>query len=257
MPAPKNQLKQALQRGTVQYGCWLALSDTYSAEISARAGFDWVLVDGEHAPNDIRSITAQLQVIAATPSAAAVRVPIGEPWILKQVLDAGAQTVVVPMGESAAHAEQMVAAVRYPPRGIRGVAPALARASQFGTISDYVQTADDEICLIIQVESRAGYAALDGILAVDGVDGVFVGPADLAADMGYPGKSNEPEVRAAVLEIIARTHAAGKIAGVLTVDPEMIAACADAGAKMIAVGLDISIFGNAMRDKASSFVTPK
>ena len=200
MPAPHNPFKAAIKSGKPQMGCWLGLADPYVAEISAHAGFDWLLIDGEHAPNDLRSIIAQAQVIAASGSHAAVRPVIGETWMIKQLLDGGIQTLLVPMVESADQAREMVAAVTYPPDGVRGVGSALARASQFAAIPDYLTTAQDEICLLLQVENRKGMEALDDILQVEGVDGVFVGPSDLAADMGHIGQAGHPEVKAAVLD---------------------------------------------------------
>jgi len=177
MPAPRNPFKAAIKAGRPQMGCWLGLADPYVAEISAGAGFDWLLIDAEHAPNDLRSIISQLQVIAAFDSHPVVRPTIGEAWMIKQLLDAGAQTLLVPMVESAAQARELVQAVTYPPHGIRGVGSALARASNFSGIPDYLTTAQDEICLLVQVENCAGMEALDEILQVEGVDGVFIGPS--------------------------------------------------------------------------------
>jgi len=204
MPAPHNPFKAAIKNGKLQLGCWMGLADPYIAEISASAGFDWVLIDGEHAPNDLRSITAQLQVIAGRGSHAMVRPPVGETWMIKQLLDAGAQSLLIPMVESGAQAQALVDAVTYPPHGVRGVGSALARASDFAAIGDYLTTARDEICLLAQVENRKGLAALDEILQVDGVDGVFVGPSDLAADMGFIGQAGHAEVKAAVLDSIRK-----------------------------------------------------
>lgn len=251
MPAPHNTFKHALKNHVLQIGCWLGLADAYAAEISASAGFDWVVVDGEHAPNDLRSITAQLQVIAARACHPVVRVPVGETWILKQVLDAGAQTVLVPMVESAAQAQGLVDAVTYPPHGIRGVGAALARASDFSGIDDYLTTARDQICLLVQVENRAGLNALDDILAVKGVDGVFIGPADLAADMGFLGNANHPDVKATILNAIERIVDAGKAAGILTLDPQLQTQCRDLGATFIATEIDVTLFAKQMRASAA------
>ena len=252
MPAPTNTFKNALQNKQTQIGCWVGLADAYSAEISATAGFDWLLIDGEHAPNDIRSISAQLQVINASDSHPVVRVPIGEEWILKQVLDVGAQNILIPMIESGEQAQAMVDAVTYPPTGRRGVGSALARASNFAGIPDYLQTADEQICLLLQVENRAGLKALDDILAVDGVDGVFIGPSDLAADMGYLGQPNAPEVVDTVLDAIKRIKSAGKAPGVLAVDTNFAKQCLDAGAMFVATGIDVTLFANTMRALAKS-----
>ena len=202
MPAPHNPFKAAINKGEWQVGCWLGLADAYVAEISASAGFDRVCVDGEHSPNDLRSIMAQLQVLKSSEAHAMVRPPVGDTALIKQYLDAGAQSLLIPMVESGAQAQAMVDAVTYPPHGVRGVGSALARASDFSGIADYLTTARDEICLIVQVENRLGMEALDDILEVDGIDGVFIGPAYLAADMGYIGQAGAPEVKAAVLSAI-------------------------------------------------------
>lgn len=253
MPAPINYFKAALKAGRPQIGFWLALANAYTAEIAGSAGFDWLLLDGEHAPNDIPLLTAQLQALSASPSHPVVRVPIGETWMLKQVLDIGAQTVLVPMVESGAQAAQLVKAMRYPPHGVRGVGAALARASKFNAIPDYLQTANNEVCLLLQIESRAGLAALEDIANTDGVDGVFIGPADLAADMGYLGQPAAPEVQQAVEQALKRIIACGKAAGILTSDTKMAARYLELGATFVAVGNDVSLFANACRNLAISF----
>lgn len=251
MPAPHNPFKHAIAKGELQLGCWMGLADPYVAEISAGAGFDWLLIDGEHAPNDLRSITAQLQVMAGRESHAVVRPVIGETWIIKQLLDAGAQSLLVPMVESGAQAQELVDAVTYPPHGIRGVGSALARASDFAAIGDYLTTARDEICLLAQVENRKGMDALDDVLAVDGLDGVFIGPSDLAADMGFIGKAGQAEVKNAVLGAIKRIVKSGKAAGILTLDEEMQQQCRALGATFIATEIDVTCFARNMRRSAS------
>ncbi|MEM7472220.1 MAG: HpcH/HpaI aldolase/citrate lyase family protein [Pseudomonadota bacterium] len=252
MPAPHNPFKHAIAKGELQLGCWLGLADPYIAEISAGAGFDWVVVDGEHAPNDLRSTLAQLQVIAARDCHAVVRPPIGETWIIKQLLDAGAQTLLVPMVETADQAAALVDAVTYPPHGVRGVGSALARASDFSAISDYLTTARDEICLLVQVENQKGMDALDDILNVEGLDGVFIGPSDLAADMGFIGQAGAPEVKTAVLGAIERIVASGKAAGILTLDPDLQQKCRALGASFIATEIDVTLFARNMRQAAKA-----
>lgn len=247
MPAPHNPFKHAIAAGQLQIGCWLGLADSYLAEISAGAGFDWLLLDAEHAPNDLRSLLAQMQVIAGRGAHAAVRPPIGEAWVIKQLLDAGAQTLLVPMVESAEQARALVDAVTYPPHGVRGVGSALARASDFAGIADYLTTAREEICLLAQVENRAGLAALDDILTVEGIDGVFVGPSDLAADMGFIGQAGAAEVQDAVLDAIGRIVASGKAAGILTLDTDLQAKCRALGATFIATEIDVTLFARNMR----------
>ncbi|QYZ69568.1 aldolase/citrate lyase family protein [Neotabrizicola shimadae] len=251
MPAPINTLKQRLAREEVLHGIWLGLADPYAAEIAATAGFDWLLIDGEHAPNDIRSISAQLAVIAGKGPAPVVRLRNDDPAGIKQALDIGAQTLLIPMIEDAGQAERALRATRYPPEGIRGVGSALARASGFAAIPDYLTTANDQISLILQVESRAGMAALDDILAVEGVDGVFIGPSDLAADMGFLGQAGHPEVKAAVLDGLRRIRAAGRAAGVLVIDPAFLAECRAAGANFLGVGIDVTLYAQALRRLAS------
>jgi 4-hydroxy-2-oxoheptanedioate aldolase len=211
-----------------------------------------LLIDGEHAPNDLRSIVAQLQVLAARDSHAVVRPPIGETWIIKQLLDAGAQTLLVPMVESAAQAQELVDAVTYPPHGVRGVGSALARASDFAAIGGYLTTARVEICLLAQVKNRKGLAALDDILAIDGLDGVFIGPADLAADMGFIGQAGQAEVKAAVTDAIERIVASGKAAGILTLDEDLQQQCRALGATFIATEIDVTLFARNMRGSAQA-----
>ncbi len=239
MPVPVNPFKQALSAGETVFGCWLGLADTFSAELMGTAGFDWLLIDGEHAPNDLRSILAQLQVLAASPSHPIVRVPVGETYLMKQMLDAGAQTILVPMVESAEQARQLVRDVTYPPHGDRGVGYSLTRAARFSRITDYGTTADAQICLLLQVENRKGMAALDDILAVEGVDGVFIGPADLAADMGHMGNAQHPDVQAAIMDALRRIKVAGKAPGILSTRDEMTNDALAAGAQFVAVGADV------------------
>lgn len=251
MPAPHNPLKHALKQGQVQIGCWLGLADAYAAEISAGAGFDWVVIDGEHAPNDLRSIAAQLQVVAGCGAHAVVRPPIGEAWIIKQLLDAGAQSLLVPMVDSAEQARDLVRAVTYPPQGIRGVGSALARASDFSAIPDYLTTARDEICLIVQVESKKGLAALDDILQVEGVDGVFIGPADLAADLGYIGDPGAAEVQKTVLAALEKIVASDKAAGILALDPELQKRCYEVGCTFVGTEIDVTLLARNLRASAA------
>lgn len=254
MPAKPNPFKKALAAGETQFGCWLGLANTVSTEVVGTAGFDWLVIDGEHGPNDLRSILAQLQVLEASDSHAVVRVPVGETWILKQVLDAGAQTVLVPMVESADQARQLVRDVTYPPNGDRGVGFALARASRYAGIADYGVTADAEVCLLVQVENVRGLKALDDILAIEGIDGVFIGPADLAADMGHMGNAQHPEVQAAIMDALARIRAAGKAPGILSTQDDMTNAALAAGAQFVAVGADVLLLAHNARALAKKWV---
>ncbi|MFQ6548187.1 HpcH/HpaI aldolase family protein [Aestuariibius sp. 2305UL40-4] len=246
MPAPKNLLKFALARGDVQHGLWLALASASVAELAGGAGLDWCLIDAEHGPNTLTTIQAQLQALAAQNCPAVVRVPAGDEWILKQVLDLGCQSVLVPLVHSAEEARAAASAVRYPPQGARGMGAALARASDYSRITDYVATANDQICLLVQAESAAAIEAIDDIAAVDGVDGVFIGPADLSADMGYPGRPDAPEVERAIDHAITRITAAGKAAGIITFDPNRFAEYREKGVTFLGVGGDATILSDAL-----------
>jgi len=256
MPAPTNTFKQTLLNHETTYGCWVGMADAYAAEIAAGAGFDWLLIDGEHAPNDLRSILSQLQIIDASNSHPIVRIPVGETYMIKQVLDAGAQTLLIPMVESGDQAQELVKATRYPPGGVRGVGSALARASKFNAIPDYLTTANDQICLTVQLETTAGVEALDDILAVDGVDGVFIGPSDLAADMGLLGKADTPEMQSTINSLLTRIKASGKAAGILALTNESVAQARASGACFIGVGIDVLLFAQSMRALAANPTTP-
>lgn len=252
MPAPTNKFKERLVDGGM-IGLWLGLTSPLVAELCARRGFDWLVIDGEHAPNDLSTILAQLQAIGQTHAAPVVRVPIGEAWLIKQVLDLGAQTLLVPMIETAEQARDMVAAVRYPPQGIRGVGAALARASEFNGISDYLTSANEETCLLLQIESRRGLENLDAIATVEGVDGVFIGPADLAADMGHLGQPGAAEVKAAIETAIPQILDAGKAAGILTSDHEQAERYLKLGAQFVAVGSDVGLISGAAGSLRAKF----
>lgn len=238
MQMPVNRFKVDLTAGKTLFGLWLGLAETFSAEICAGAGFDWLLIDSEHGPNDLRSILAQLQAIAPYPSQAIVRPPQGDHVLIKQLLETGVQTLLIPMVESAAQAEGLVRAMRYPPAGIRGVGSALARASRWGRVRDYADHANEQMCLLVQVETKLGYENLDEILAVEGVDGVFFGSADLAASYGYLGQSTHPEIVRAIEVGLAKVCLAGKAGGVLGGDRKVIQRYIQAGARFVAVGVD-------------------
>lgn len=247
MPAPLNRFKAALASDTPTLGLWLALGTGYAAEIAATAGFDWLLIDGEHAPNDLVTLHEQLMALAGHDVSPVVRIPHNDPALIKQVLDLGAQSLLCPMVNSADEARAIVAATRYPPRGIRGVGHMLGRASAFNGIPDYLETAENQICLIVQAESVAAIDALEEICAVDGVDGVFIGPADLCADMGLLPDTTHPDVRAAVQDGLRRIRATGKAAGIIDGDPALIQQDIDAGANFVALGADVLLLADAMR----------
>lgn len=247
-----NYFKQKL-KNEQQIGMWVGLADGYCAEIAANAGYDWLLIDGEHAPNDVRSILAQLQSLAAYSSQAVVRPVSGDVPLIKQLLDIGAQTLLIPMVESAEQAELMVKATRYPPEGIRGVGAALARASRWNNIPDYLQTADEQICVLVQVESKKGLDNLDEILKVDGIDGVFIGPADLSAALGYRGNPGHEYVQNIIVQTIQKIRAAGKAAGILSADEMLAKQYLELGTEFVAVGVDTSLLMKSMKQLLSKF----
>ncbi|RFT75828.1 4-hydroxy-2-oxoheptanedioate aldolase [Bordetella bronchiseptica] len=253
MDIPRNTFKAALRQGQVQIGLWVGLADPYAAEAVAGAGYDWLLIDGEHAPNDVRQMLSQLQAVAPYPVHPVVRPVIGDVPLIKQILDIGAQTLLVPVVESAEEAATMVAATRYPPRGIRGVGSALARSSRWNQIPDYLHKADEEMCVLVQAETRAGMEQLDAITQVEGVDGVFFGPADLSASMGHLGNPGHPDVQAAILDAIRRVRAAGKAPGILTADVKLARQYIEAGALFVAVGVDTTLLVRAARDLVRQF----
>lgn len=245
MDMPINSFKRALEQRTFQAGLFLGLGNPVSAEILAGCGFDFLLIDAEHGPNDVRSVQAQLQAIAAYGVPVLVRPPNHDPSLIKQLLGVGAQTLLTPMVDSAAQASALVSATLYPPKGIRGVGTALERSARWNGVTDYFKQVEQNSCLIVQIESRAGLANVEAIAAVDGVDAVFLGPADLAASMGYLGQPGHPEVRAAVADAIARIVASGKAAGVFSSDPALARDYQAAGASFLAIGADTSLLRSA------------
>ena len=253
MAASENTLKRRLAKGDVLTGCWLGFTDPYASEIVGTAGFDWVLIDAEHAPNDINRISQQIGVLQSSPSEVLVRVPIGEDWIIKQVLDAGAQSLMVPMVETGEQAAAVVRAMRYAPDGVRGVGALLGRASGWSSIADYTQTANSQMCLIVQVEAQRGLDNLDDILSVDGVDGVFIGPADLAADMGHLGNPNAPDVQAAMEDAVKKIRSAGKTAGIMCTDPAFAQKSLSWGVNFAAVAIDVVVLAQSLRKIAASY----
>jgi 4-hydroxy-2-oxoheptanedioate aldolase len=250
---PQNTFKTALQQNAAQIGLWVGLTSPYCAEICATAGFDWLLIDWEHSPNDLRSILAQLQAISAYSAHPIVRPPCGEVYVIKQLLDIGVQTLMIPMVESADYARQLVSAMRYPPAGIRGVGSGLARAAAWNGRPNYLHLADKEMCLLVQVETAKGIQAIEEIAAVEGVDGIFIGPSDLAASLGHLGQPGHPEVQETIAEAIVRIQRTGKAVGILSVDETAAKRYLSLGCQFVAVGLDTLIFSNAVRRLAKTF----
>lgn len=249
----KNAFKARLKAGEPQIGLWLGLADAYCAELAANAGFDWLLIDGEHAPNDLRSLLGQLQAIAPYPSQPIIRPVVGDTALIKQVLDIGVQTLLVPMVERAEQARELVRAITYPPHGVRGVGSALARASRWNSVPDYLDKADEEMCLLVQIENTVGLANLDEIASVGGVDGVFIGPADLSAAMGHRGNPGHPDVQAAIEDAIARVRKAGKAVGILSADEKLARRYLELGATFVAVGVDTTVLMRGLQTLAGRF----
>lgn len=253
MDIPVNHFKRALQAGSTQFGLWVGLADPYAAELLATTGYDWLLIDGEHAPNDLRSTLGQLQAIAPYAAHPIVRPPVGDAVLIKQILDTGVLTLLIPMVESAKQAAQIVAATRYPPAGIRGVGSALARSSRWNQVQGYLHNAEKEVCVLVQVESSKGLANVSEIAGIDGVDGVFFGPADLSASLGLIGQPGHPDVQKAIVGGVAAVRAAGKAAGVLSPDPELARRYLEAGAQFVAVGVDTSLLVRAATEQLMPF----
>lgn len=241
----ENTFKAALAAGRRQIGLWTTLSTSFATEVVAGAGFDWLCLDTEHSPGDPLTVLPQLQCLAGYPGVAAVVRPAANDAVLiKRMLDAGAQTLVIPMVNSAEDARAAVAATRYPPEGIRGVS-ALTRATRFGRIDAYFEAAAGQLCLVAQIETRAALDALEDIAAVPGIDALFVGPADLAASLGFGANQQHPELRAAVVKAVARIKAAGKPAGLLTADPVLQRQALAAGVDFLALGVDAGLLARA------------
>ena len=256
MKTPANCFKQALRDKRPQIGLWVGLASAYTAEICATAGFDWLLVDAEHSPNDLSGMLAQAQAIAAYPETHAIaRVPMGlghmGQALIKQYLDLGYQSLLVPMIDTAEQAAEVVRSMRYPPYGIRGMAG--SRASRWGSYPEYAREAHECACLLVQAETRTALQNLDAIVATEGVDGVFIGPADLSASMGHVGNAGHPEVQTAIEDAILRIVRAGKAAGILTSDEAQARRYLELGATFVAVGLDSVLLARATRALAAKF----
>jgi 4-hydroxy-2-oxoheptanedioate aldolase len=233
-----NRFKRALLAGDKQVGLWLSLMNGYTAELCAGAGFDWLLIDAEHAPNTLQTLLQQLQAVAPYRVTPVVRPPNHDPDMLKLLLDMGAQSFLIPTVESAEQAKALVRAVRYPPKGMRGVGHVLGRASRWGRVGDYLARADDEICLLAQIESRLGMDNLEAIAAVEGVDGLFLGPADLSASLGHTGDMAHPDMRAAIDGTIGRIVATGKPCGTITGGAANAKRLLARGVSFVAAGVD-------------------
>jgi 4-hydroxy-2-oxoheptanedioate aldolase len=252
MDLPPNRFKHSLRAGRPQIGLWSSLSSNYTVEVIAGAGFDWILLDSEHSPNDLESLLTQLQAAAPYPAHAVVRVPWNDMVTIKRVLDIGAQSLLVPYVSTRGEAESAVSYTRYPPAGQRGVA-GTTRATRFGRVKDYAQRAHEEICLLVQVETQAALDSIEAICAVDGVDGVFIGPADLHASLGHPGEIANPRIKPLIDDAIRRIRKAGKAPGILTPNEADARHWLECGALFVAVGADVGILARGAEALAAKF----
>ncbi len=252
MELPKNTFKRALRAGEHQLGIWSILSSHVTVEVIAGAGFDWVVLDTEHAPNELPMVLSQLQAMTGGTAHPIVRIPWNDAVDFKRYLDIGAQTILVPYVETGEQAQSAVAAMRYPPRGMRGYSGA-PRAAGFGRIQNYPQHCEEELCLLVQVETRLGLENLESIAGVEGVDGVFIGPGDLSAALGHVGNQKHPEVLVVIEETIQRILACGKPAGILMGDEELARRYIDLGCLFTAVGSDVGILARGSEQLAARF----
>jgi 4-hydroxy-2-oxoheptanedioate aldolase len=248
---PVNAFKAGLHKGQ-QIGLWNTIPGPVVAEALATCGYDWIVLDTEHSLTDVPDIMGMLQAVAAYPVSPIVRPQSNDAVLIKRLLDLGAQTLMIPYVQTVAEAQAAVAAMRYAPRGIRGVS-GMTRATRYGTVPDYVLRAEDELCLIVQIETMEAVARIAGIAAVDGVDALFIGPSDLAASMGHPGNMKHPEVMAAIEAAIRAIVAAGKPAGILVTDAGFAKQCIAWGTTFTAVGVDISLLAAAARGLRGQF----
>ena len=253
MDLPLNKFKRAMTCGEPQFGAFLGLPGGSVAEIMAAAGFDWLLIDHEHAPFELSDILAHLQAMAPYDLAPIVRPVDDNPSLLKKFLDIGVQTFLLPMVDTPEQARAIVRSLRYPPAGTRGLGTALARAAGWGQVSDYLHKANDEICLLVQVETTEALRNLSQILQVEGVDGVFIGPSDLSASMGHVGNPSHPEVVKAISAALEAIAAAGKYAGLFCLEPALVETYRASGANFVGVGVDTMILGQGAGSLAQSF----
>ncbi len=252
MELPRNHFKHAIAAGKQQIGLWSSLSSNYTVEVIAGAGFDWILLDTEHSPNDLESVLSQLQACAPYDSHPIVRVAWNDAVLIKRYLDAGAQSLLIPFVQNAQEASAAVAATRYPPLGIRGVA-GTTRATRFGRIQGYAKRAHEELCVLVQVETKEAVDNIEAICAIEGVDGVFIGPADLHASLGYTGETGNPAVVPMIEDAIRRIRKAGKAAGVLTSAEAEVRRYMAAGCNFTAVGADVGVLARGVEQLLAKY----
>jgi 4-hydroxy-2-oxoheptanedioate aldolase len=255
MELPQNPFKRALKAGKAPIGLWSSLSSSYTVEAIAGAGFDWILLDTEHSPNDLENLLTQLQAAAPYPTHPVVRVPWNDMVNIKRVLDIGAQSLLIPYVQNPEEARNAVAFTRYPTAGVRGVA-GTTRASRFGRVKDYAKRAHEEICVLVQVETESALKHIEAICAIDGIDGVFIGPADLHASLGYTGEVANPKVKPMIDEAIRRIRKAGKAPGILTPNEADARHWLQCGAQFVAVGSDVGLLARGADALAAKFKTP-
>ena len=251
-PLP-NTFRQSVLRSETQIGCWASLGSPITTELLGVVGFDWILLDAEHAPNDVLTLIPQLMALKDSRSAPVVRPPANDSVVIKRLLDSGFFNFLIPFVDSATDAARAVAATRYPPQGIRGVSVG-HRGNRYGTVSDYLSTANDNICVVVQIESRTAVEAIDEILAVEGVDAVFLGPSDLAASYGHIGNPNHPDVQQAIAHVFERARAAGKASGTLAPVQADAERYLSMGCQVIAVCADMGLLRNAAQAVQKHFM---
>jgi len=252
MDIPANPFKRAIKAGRQQIGLWSSLSSHLTVEVIASSGFDWLLIDMEHSPNELPMVHSQLQAAVGGTAHPIVRPPWNDMVTIKRLLDIGTQTLLIPYVQTQAEAEQAVAFTRYPPRGVRGVA-GITRATRFGRVKDYFTRYEEELCVLVQIETRQGLENLEAIANVDGVDGVFIGPADLSAGLGHLNDSGHPEVQSAIADAIKRIKACGKAPGILTPDEKLARRYIELGTLFTAVGADLGILARGSEQLAARF----
>jgi 4-hydroxy-2-oxoheptanedioate aldolase len=252
MELPVNLFKRGIKAGKPQIGLWSSLSSHYSVEVIAGSGFDWLLLDTEHSPNDLENVVTQLQAASAYPTSSIVRPAWNDMVLIKRFLDVGVQTLLIPYVQTPAEAASAVAYTRYPTRGVRGVA-GTTRASRFGRVKNYFKRAEEELCVLVQVETRLGLDNLEAIASTDGVDGVFIGPADLSAGLGHLGNIAHPEVQKAIDDAIKRICKAGKAPGILAPVEADARRYLDLGCLFVAVGADVGLLARESEKLCAKF----
>jgi 4-hydroxy-2-oxoheptanedioate aldolase len=252
MDLPRNAFKHAIAAGQLQIGLWCSLCSKIASEIVSYSGFDWLLLDTEHSPNEVPDILSHLQAAQAGTASCIVRPAWNDMVLIKRFLDVGAQTLLLPFVQNLEEARRAVEATRYPPEGIRGISGS-ARASRYGRVKDYLKNANSEICVLVQVETRSALDQIEAIASVDGVDGVFIGPNDLSASFGHIGDWGHPEVQAALQDAVTRLKKIGKPAGILTPNEEEARRFIQWGYTFVAVGADLGLLARGADALAKRF----